>query len=179
LRRSWTVVVSEGWLIAALAGILLISAAGHSAAVRGAAKSEKSLSDETSSFAKIRDEWAKNMHAKKLEPLVMMYTPDGVFLPPTGERIVGRDAIRELCRKVMGVVTSDLHFQSAVVDQSGDLAYDSGEFTETLTQVADGSKSETHGSYLMILKRQADGRWLIAEQMWSGMEPPGVRNTAR
>lgn len=134
---------------------------------------------ETDAFAKIREEWAKNLRAKQLEPLVDLYATDAVFLTPTGERIAGRDAIRELCRKTMAMLTSDITLRSAVTDYSETLAYDSGEFSETLISVADGSKSESHGSYLMVFKKQSDGRWLIVEQVWTGILPPGLDHPAK
>jgi uncharacterized protein (TIGR02246 family) len=147
-------------------GTTPVSSARHSGAVRGATPTSA-----TTAIAKIREEWAMDLHTKQLEPLVMLYAPDAVFLQPTGERIVGRDAIRELCRKVMAAMTSDIHFRSAVTEHSGNLAYDSGEYSEALVSVADGSKSDAHGSYLMVFKRQPDGKWLILEQVWTGIPP--------
>ncbi len=123
-------------------------------------------------IAKIRSEWAKALHAKQLDQIVMFYAPDAVFLPPTGERVTGRPAIRDLTKKIMETFTSDITLHSIVVEHSGSLAYDSGDFTETLVTVADGAKMEAQGNYLMIFKRQPDGHWLIIEQAWTEVLPP-------
>lgn len=117
-------------------------------------------------LARLRTEWAKDLHDKRLDHIVSLYAPDAVFLPPNGERIVGRPAIRELTKKAMDAFTSDLTFQSVSSEFSGDLAYDSGEFSETLTSMADGNKSRGEGNYLMVFKRQPDGAWLIVQQAW-------------
>ncbi len=104
--------------------------------------------------------------------MVMLYAPGAVFLPPTGERITGRPAIRDLSKKAMDTFTSDISLHSIVTEHSGNLAYASGDYRETLVTVSDGTKTEVQGNYLMLFKRQADGRWLIIEQVWT--EVPSV-----
>jgi ketosteroid isomerase-like protein len=96
-----------------------------------------------------------------------LYTQDAVFLQPTGERVTGLAAIRSLFVQVMGAVTSEPTLTSVDLDVSGDLAYDSGTYSETLTSVATGAKTSAKGSYLMVLKRGGDGQWRIQQQMWS------------
>ena len=123
-------------------------------------------------IAKIRLDWARDLREKRLDQIGMLYTPDAAFISPDVGRVTGRAAIRELCKNVMATFTSDLTFHSIKTENSGDLAYDSGDFRETLTQLADGSKSDDQGNYLMVFKRQPDGTWLIAQQMWAG-PPPG------
>jgi uncharacterized protein (TIGR02246 family) len=122
-------------------------------------------------IAKIRSEWAKALHAKQLDQIVLFYAPDAVFLPPTGERIAGRPAIRDLTKKIMETFTSDINLHSIVMEHSGTLAYDSGDYAETLVTVADGAKIEAQGNYLMIFKRQSDSHWLIIEQAWTEVLP--------
>ena len=111
----------------------------------------------------------KDLHDKKLDQIVMLYAPDAVFLPPNGERITGRSDIRELTQKAMDAFTSDLTFQSMNMEFSGDLAYDSGEYRETLTSAANSSVSHGQGNYLMVFKRQKDGSWLIVQQVWTAL----------
>src|SRR5215469_6032265 len=122
-------------------------------------------------IAKIRLDWARNLHEKHLDQLVMLYAPDAVFLSSDVGRVTGREAIRELSKNIMATFTSDLTFHSIKTENSGDLAYDSGEFSETLVKLADGSKTEDHGDYVMVFKRQPDGNWLITQQMWTGPPP--------
>jgi uncharacterized protein (TIGR02246 family) len=116
-------------------------------------------------IAKIRDQWTKDLHDKRLDEIVQLYAPDASFLTPNGERVTGRDAIRTLTKQAMASFSSDLTFQSIVFDSSGTLAYDEGQFRETLT-ASNGAVSHSSGSYLMVFKRQPDGNWLIVEQAW-------------
>jgi uncharacterized protein (TIGR02246 family) len=125
-------------------------------------------------FAKLRADWAAALHAKQLDSLAMLYTPDAVFLEPHGQRVAGRPAIRNLCKKTMDTFTSDLTFHSLVAEQSGTLAYDSGDYQETLIANSDGTKTEARGTYLMVLRRQSDGRWRILAQVWTEAAPAPV-----
>lgn len=118
-------------------------------------------------IARIRSEWTKDLHDKKLDQIVMLYAQDAVFLPPNGDRITGRDEIRKLTKAAMDTFTSDLTFQSMKLEHSGDLAYDSGEYREALTNVSDAGVSHGQGNYLMVFKRQPDGSWLIVQQAWT------------
>jgi ketosteroid isomerase-like protein len=103
--------------------------------------------------ARLRSEWAKDLLAKKLDQIVALYATDAVFLKPSGERVTGRAAIRDLCKNIMDTFT------------------DSGDYRETLVKLSDATKLEVEGSYLMVFKRQSDGTWLILEQMWSLVTP--------
>src|SRR5262249_42398453 len=103
------------------------------AAVLMAAPAQKAPTPEDA-IANLRSEWAKDLHDKKLDQIVMLYAPDAVFLPPNGERIVGRSAIRDLTKRAMDTFTSDLTFRSITMEYSGNLAYDSGE--DSVTQGA-------------------------------------------
>lgn len=116
-------------------------------------------------LAALRTEWATNLHAKKLEAFVAMYTPDATFVGG-GKRSTGRAAIYELTKSVMNTFTSDIELRSVKTEFSGELAYDSGEFSETLTSIANGTKTPARGYYLTIYKRSG-GKWLIVQQVWS------------
>jgi ketosteroid isomerase-like protein len=118
-------------------------------------------------IGQLRADWCKFLHDKQLDPEMALYAEDAVFIQPAAERVAGLPAIRKLFVQVMGMVTSDPILTSINLEFSGDLAYDSGEYSETLTNVGTGAKSQARGSYLMVLKHQPDGKWRIQQQMWS------------
>jgi len=125
-------------------------------------------------LAKIREGWAQDLHAKQLEPILKFYAPDAVFLQPTGERITGSAALRTLFQNIMSTFDSDLTLHSQNLEASGDLAYDSGDFQESLTNIATRAKINSKGSYIIIFKRQPDGSWQIVQQVFTGAPPPGT-----
>ncbi len=125
-------------------------------------------------LAKIREAWVYDLRTKQLEPILKFYAPDAVFLQPTGERIAGSAALRKLFQTIMATFNSDLTLHSQNLETSGDLAYDSGDFQETLTTIATGAKITAKGSYLIIFKRQPNGSWQIVQHVWTGTPPPGT-----
>jgi ketosteroid isomerase-like protein len=125
-------------------------------------------------LAKIRETWVLDFHAKQIESILKFYALDAVFLQPNGDRITGAAAIRTLYQNIMATFNSDLTLHSQNLETSGDLAYDSGEFQESLTTITTGAKIATKGSYIIIYKRQPGGVWQIVQHVWTGTPPPGT-----
>jgi ketosteroid isomerase-like protein len=125
-------------------------------------------------LADIREAWVQDLRTKQLEPILKFYAPDAVFLQPTGERITGSAALRTLFQTIMATFNSDLTLHSQNLETSGALAYDSGDFQETLTVIATGAKITAKGSYIIIFKRQPNGSWQIVQHVFTGAAPPGT-----
>jgi ketosteroid isomerase-like protein len=123
-------------------------------------------------LAQLREVWVHDLRTKQLEPILKFYAPDAVFLQPTGERITGSAALRTLFQNVMATFNTDLTLHSQNLETSGDLAYDSGDFQETLTTIATGAKITSKGSYIIIFRRQSPGTWQIVQHAWTGAPPP-------
>jgi peptidoglycan-N-acetylglucosamine deacetylase len=118
-------------------------------------------------FATLRQQWARNLHDKRVDASVAQYAPDAEFINPDGSRARGTDDLRHLFEIVTAMFDSDLVFDSKEVELSGDLAYDSGTYQESLTVRATGKAQRASGSYLTVYHRK-DGAWLIAQQVWTG-----------
>jgi ketosteroid isomerase-like protein len=125
-------------------------------------------------LAKLREAWVQDLRTKQLEPILKFYAADAAFLLPSGERIAGSAALRNLFQNIMATFNSDLTLHSQNLETSGDLAYDSGDFQENLTTIATGSTITSKGSYIIIYKRQPDGSWQIIQHAWTGIPPAGT-----
>lgn len=153
-----------------LIGIFLVCSlvsAGVSAQER-----KPAASNANKEIASIKDQLAEAVHSKRLDDLALLFAPDATFLVSTTGRVSGRPAIRNLFEKVMAVVTSSIIMKSVRIEKSGDLAYDSGDFEETLIAMSDGKRRDIQGSYLLIFKRQRGGKWLIVEQVMTARTQP-------
>ncbi|HEY8185711.1 MAG TPA: SgcJ/EcaC family oxidoreductase [Pyrinomonadaceae bacterium] len=122
-------------------------------------------------IAKVSEQWAREWKAKNLDALIALYAEDAVFMPATGSRVTGRAEIRELFEKALAVYTSDLQVHSKVTEESGDLAYDSGEYDEMGN--SGGVKRSGRGNYLMILRRDRQNQWRIVQHMWTDVPKGG------
>lgn len=125
-------------------------------------------------LTKIRESWVQDLRTKQLESILKFYAPDAVFLQPNGDRLTGTAALHSLFQTIMATFNSDLALHSQNLEASGDLAYDSGDFEETLTNVATGARIASKGSYVIIFKRQPNGSWLIIQHAWTGIPPAGT-----
>src|SRR5713226_59324 len=132
-----------------------------------ATKAKPSASSVAEELAKLRKQWVQELHAKQLDQIIALYAPDAAFLSPSGGRFTGRVAIRDLFKNVMDTVTSDLTLHSIVTENSDDLAYDSGDYSETLVPTKGGPNQHFQGDYLIVFKRQKDGYWLIVQHLWT------------
>jgi uncharacterized protein (TIGR02246 family) len=113
----------------------------------------------------VREDWAADWNAKRVNEIMRLYAADAVFLRPNAARTTGVESIRALFESVLAKNTPHIAFHGITIEGSDNLAYDSGTYDETITTA--GITRATRGDYLLILKRQADGRWLIVHQAWT------------
>jgi len=157
-----------------LAGLSAAAQAQHPAtpeltreSIAPAEKKESGRSATATELASVCKQWAVYWRQKELGKVLALYAPDAVFLTGTGERFSGRPAIRALFKTAMAGHTSDLTPRSLVTEVSGNLAYDSGDYFETITPSSGITKTELKGNYVIVFKRQRNGRWLIMEHVWT------------
>lgn len=84
--------------------------------------------------------------------------------PITGGRTVSAAAIKNLYERVWNQFTPHVELTSHVIERSGDLAYDSGEYVETV--VSGRSAVNIAGNYVFVCRREPSG-WRIVEQIWT------------
>lgn len=118
-------------------------------------------------LSRVCGQWAEYWRQKQLDKVVALYAPDAVFLTGTGDRFSGREAIRAVFKTAMQGHTSDLTPRSLVTEVSGNLAYDSGDYLETIIPASGVAKTELKGNYVIVFKRQPSGKWLIIEHVWT------------
>ena len=119
-------------------------------------------------FGELREAWARNLHDKQVEASLVEYAADAEFIEQDGQRVKGTAALKQLYEMITKTFDSDLTFTSVRVETSGDIAYDSGTYRETLVTRATGKRQEMKGSYLTVYRREKGGPWLIVEQVWTG-----------
>lgn len=152
----------------AITAVLLLAAAAAAGQSSHAPDPDAASADPNGTFARLRDQWARNLHEKRLEDSVAEFAAEAEFIGPDGSRVRGTAALRQLFEGITKFFDSDLTFYSWQVEVSGDLAYDSGTYREALVLRATGEHQHSSGSYLTTYRRDKSGRWLITEQVWTG-----------
>jgi uncharacterized protein (TIGR02246 family) len=136
-----------------LAAVLLVACGGP-----------QRIATSTDDIAALRDGWTRAFNARQLDAIAATYAVDAVFLPITGGRVVSAAAIKNLHERIWARLTPHIELTSHVVERSGDLAYDSGDYVENL--VAGGNAVNIAGNYVFIYRREPGG-WRIVEQVWT------------
>lgn len=93
-----------------------------------------------------------------------LHAAHAVFFNSKGEPLAAAAAIHDVFQKALQGASPPIRTHRLSAEQSGTLAFASGEYRETL--VSGGQTSEVRGHYVLVL-RQEDGRWLILERIWS------------
>lgn len=166
--------------------LLLVLTAGLVAVAAGTLPAQ-TPSDSAKEIAAIRDQWVESWNAQKIEPILKLYAQDAVLLPATGERIEGRDAIGNYLKQAVVSSAGNLSVKSVTVDDSGKLAFDSGDYQYTVklggavlggkavvggkAVLGGGGSREVKGNYLIVLKRGPDGKWLIQQHASTEVPP--------
>jgi uncharacterized protein (TIGR02246 family) len=131
-------------------------------------------------IAGIREQWVRHWNAGELQPILQSYAPDAVLLPPTGQRVIGREAIGKYFQQARDSGLGPLTLQSIECYVAGSLAYNSGRLQYTTGESAPRTHNQVspmtptlgvgrtvEGNYLVVLRREKDGRWLIVQHAFT------------
>jgi uncharacterized protein (TIGR02246 family) len=115
-------------------------------------------------------EWEAAANRAEVDRLVAIYAPDAVILPPGGPVIEGSETIRELFRQEFERFDTKLAFTTQAIEVDGDMAYRRGRYVWRGTPRLSGQTVETTNKFLEVWRRQPDGSWRIAVDMWNPSE---------
>ena len=152
------------WKAAALAAACVLALAGCQKATDGAAF-EKQAREDVRKFIPA-------FNTGDVDTIMAMYAPDAEVLAPGNPRAVGTEAIRALVTKLSGElqaggITLQLNDDDKA-DASGDLGWHSGSYD---VKDASGAVIDS-GNYLAVMRRQADGKFLMIRDTWNSDRPP-------
>ncbi len=115
--------------------------------------------------------WVAAQASDGLDGTMSFYVEDAILVPPNAPMAIGTSAIREASAAIdtpgMSVAWKPMKIEVA---RSGDIGYAIGTFEGTGVG-PDGSLVPVKGNYIEIWKRQADGSWKVAADMFSPDSP--------
>lgn len=117
-------------------------------------------------------QWEEAANTGQVERLIEVYSPDAVILPPGGPTIEGSETIRELFRQEFERFDTKIAFTTQEIEIEGDMAFRRGRYVWRGTPRGSGQTIETTNKFLEVWKRQPDGSWRIAVDMWNPAESP-------
>jgi ketosteroid isomerase-like protein len=110
--------------------------------------------------------FAQRMHDKQEDAILVSYTPDAVFIDPSGKRFTTPTQMRKLYDQVFATYDSDLHFSTPVLVMHGHAYHVSGTFTEDLRDRHTGTVQHLSGIYQFRLAAFYDGHWSFTRMQW-------------
>ncbi len=163
----------------AVVGVVLVAACStktDATADTGMAAQEVSVApgDRTAVAATIAaadSAWMRHVQSKNVDSVMTWYTSDAVSYG-FGAPASGTDKIRANYTEFVKATIADPTILSNTVNVSddGNMAYDHGTYTMTVTQPGGKPTKET-GAYLNVWRR-VDGQWKIAAEMSTPVAPP-------
>lgn len=120
-------------------------------------------------IAAVREEYIQAENAGDVEGILRTCKEDIVFIPPESPPVEGKEAAGEFLGGFLEAFSVDLDLSSNGVVVDGDLAYDWGTVSGTMTP--DGGESQAvSNSYLIVFERDDTGSWRQSKHVWNGNE---------
>ena len=113
----------------------------------------------------ISDDFVALVTGADFQGLANLYTEDAVLMPPGFPGISGRANIRKWVEACPPVTKFECHFDD--VDGYDDIAYVRGRFLMQFTPEGSPEPVEERGNFVEIRRKQADGSWPIAVDIWN------------
>ena len=115
--------------------------------------------------------WSAAQQTDGLDGVMPFYVDDAILLPPNSPMAIGKEAIREASATIdaPGFSVSWKPMKVEVAD-SGELGYAIGNLEGTGVD-SEGNPIPVKGKYVEIWKKQADGSWKVAVDMFSSDSP--------
>jgi len=109
--------------------------------------------------------------------LAMLYTEDGLLMPPNTPGVTGRAAIQEFFKGMFAAGARSLKLTQSAAIGSGSNGYEVGTYEFDLGPAS--GPIHDKGKYIVGFRRGADGRWLIAHDIFNSdlpcPPPPAAR----
>ena len=118
-------------------------------------------------------QWLATVKTRDAEKSASFWSDDAIIFPPNAAPVIGKQAIRAY---VAGAFASpgfsiDWKTDKVVVAASGDMAYATGSDVFTF-KTPDNQLHSEHTNGVVVWKKQADGSWKAAIDIWNADAPP-------
>jgi ketosteroid isomerase-like protein len=105
------------------------------------------------------------------DTLLALYTDDTVVMPPHSPPIIGKDAVREWAANSPAFKRFSIDVAEIVGE--GNVAFVRGQYNMTIEVPGVPDPIDDVGSFIEIREKQADGRWLLARDIFKSDLAPG------
>jgi uncharacterized protein (TIGR02246 family) len=121
---------------------------------------------------KVRLDFNAAFNEGNAEAIGRLIDRDGIWMPPGEPAIFGKSNIAARYTKFFAKVRSKFELKPGEIQLCGDWAFMSSAFERVDTPKTGGAVKGATGHYLFVLKKQPDGTWKIARDIWNDFVKP-------
>ena len=139
----------------------------------GSPRGSANVAADVEAIAAVNQAYVDATVTANVNALLDMMTSDVVLLPPGGPALEGSEAARGWYRwfhEIFTVVSDTALIEETVV--MGEWAYIRGSYVMRTQEESSDSIVRSMGKFSTMLRRQDDGTWKIARDMWNTSLPP-------
>ena len=116
--------------------------------------------------------WSKVAEANQVDEHLAYFLDDAVVLGPNEPMATGKEAIREMVGGMFAMPGFSVKWQLTKVEaaRSGDFGYSMGTYELSMNDPK-GRPMADRGKYVTVWKKQADGSWKVAVDMFNSDLP--------
>jgi uncharacterized protein (TIGR02246 family) len=155
-------------LFGLLCGVIALTTAPGLAQQRsgGSAAAEAAI-------GKLRTAYQAAANAQDGAAMAKLFAQDGTEMPPNAPLQKGRAAIEAYHKNFANqVMVHNLVIKTTETHVMGDVAYDVGTYSQSLMPMKGGGKTmDDKGKYVVLLKKDASGGWLITHAIYNSDIP--------
>jgi uncharacterized protein (TIGR02246 family) len=119
----------------------------------------------------LRDQYASMYNSGDVSAIGNLYTDDAVVMNNQQPEVSGKPAIQQKATELVQQFTVNISISPADTQIAGDLAYEHGSYTMSMTPKAGGAAMQNTGNYIVVLKRGADGSWKLHREIGNNNQP--------
>jgi len=143
---------------------------GEEVAEEGVAEVAGLTDEDVAAIKASTEENVQAVRSKDWAALAALYTDDAVVMPPNESIIRGRAAIQAWAETYPWVTEFNLTIEE--IDGFGNLAYVRNASSTTMEPEGAPEPIRSTGKGIEIRRKQQDGSWLIAIDIWNSDLPP-------
>lgn len=148
--------------------LLLLPAWGCSETARATAAADVDAIDA------VREREASVFGARDLDALAAIFTDDAVIMPPGEATVNGTPAIRDWAEGLLSQFDIEANYEESDVTVAGDWAFERYTGRMVLTPRGGGDPMEVPARGIHVYRRQDDGSWRIAQDIWNAPAAPAA-----
>ena len=119
----------------------------------------------------LRNKHVAAINACDLQTVLSGMTEDVVYMPPGQPAILGKKNLEDYLRPIYEQAKAEISMTSEEIEVTGEWAFELGTIGGQL-RLGDGPAISMNGKYLYIYKREHDGSWKIARDIYNDNAPP-------